>query len=175
MNDLYSELYHHGIKGQKWGVRRYQNPDGSLTAEGLALRAKSGGDTNDQDISYEQAFSSRQAVNGQSNDAKQRAKTFAIAGASILAAAIAIHGLKKLGPIIKNYKATHIKGQPINIIELLNGNDSSGKYGITHIKQVLKDQGKTLASQVKANNGVLMWLMNNINFQATIMNFENSI
>jgi len=30
-----SELYHHGIKGQKWGVRRYQNPDGSLTKEGL--------------------------------------------------------------------------------------------------------------------------------------------
>ena len=27
-------LMHHGIKGQKWGVRRYQNPDGSLTAEG---------------------------------------------------------------------------------------------------------------------------------------------
>lgn len=28
------ELYHHGIKGQKWGVRKYQNPDGSLTSEG---------------------------------------------------------------------------------------------------------------------------------------------
>ena len=29
-----NELYHHGIKGQKWGVRRYQNPDGSLTLAG---------------------------------------------------------------------------------------------------------------------------------------------
>lgn len=28
-------LVHHGIKGMRWGVRRYQNPDGSLTPEGL--------------------------------------------------------------------------------------------------------------------------------------------
>ena len=29
-------LAHHGTKGQKWGVRKYQNPDGSLTPLGRA-------------------------------------------------------------------------------------------------------------------------------------------
>ena len=31
---MQNELYHHGIKGMRWGVRRYQNKDGSLTHQG---------------------------------------------------------------------------------------------------------------------------------------------
>lgn len=34
------ELAHHGIKGQRWGIRRYQNKDGSLTPAGQKRRAK---------------------------------------------------------------------------------------------------------------------------------------
>lgn len=30
----YNSIYHFGVKGQRWGIRRYQNPDGSLTPEG---------------------------------------------------------------------------------------------------------------------------------------------
>lgn len=33
------ELFHHGIKGQKWGKRRFQNNDGSLTPAGKARYA----------------------------------------------------------------------------------------------------------------------------------------
>lgn len=35
-----NELIHYGIKGMKWGIRRYQNPDGTLTAAGKKRAAK---------------------------------------------------------------------------------------------------------------------------------------
>ena len=46
-----NELYHFGVKGQKWGQRRYQNPDGSYKSgaegrydgDGSAGSKKSGG------------------------------------------------------------------------------------------------------------------------------------
>ena len=45
------DLYHHGIKGQKWGARRFQNRDGTWTPEGKERR-NSG---NDRDREFELA------------------------------------------------------------------------------------------------------------------------
>ncbi len=38
----FRELYHYGIKGQKWGIRRFENEDGTLTPAGIA---RYGGDS----------------------------------------------------------------------------------------------------------------------------------
>lgn len=48
------ELYHHGVKGMKWGRRRWQNADGSLTPAGQK-RYNSAGDVKTTKAAYKQA------------------------------------------------------------------------------------------------------------------------
>ena len=68
-----NSLQHHGIKGQKWGIRRYQNPDGSLTEEGKQRYLNPDGTlTNqarkelkpDQQLRIRQEFAKKQSEEG---------------------------------------------------------------------------------------------------------------
>lgn len=60
MNNYYNpyELYHHGIKGQKWGVRRFQNVDGSLTKAGQ-LRYETKDARKEYGKAFDRAYTSR--------------------------------------------------------------------------------------------------------------------
>lgn len=64
-------LIHFGIKNQKWGVRRFRNPDGTLTAAGKARYAKSTGRKSAQDMSDEELAA---AVRRLKNEAEWQAK-----------------------------------------------------------------------------------------------------
>jgi len=73
----YGYLMHHGVKGMRWGVRNYQNPDGSLTAEGKARYGTV--------EKYNKAMATRQKIG-------KVAKGIGIASAASLAAGAAIGG-----------------------------------------------------------------------------------
>ena len=49
---MYNELYHYGIPGMKWGVRRYQNFDGSYTKAGLKRLQNSQDILNEREQTY---------------------------------------------------------------------------------------------------------------------------
>lgn len=66
-------LEHHGILGMKWGVRRYQNKDGSLTAAGKKHQQESNSDNDFQETEQSKITSSRKSVKSMTDEELQTA------------------------------------------------------------------------------------------------------
>ena len=61
------ELYHWGIKGMHWGVRRYQNKDGSLTPAGRKRYSEDDNNNRSSDSTNESSSSARRSVSDMSD------------------------------------------------------------------------------------------------------------
>lgn len=83
-------LAHHGIKGQRWGIRRYQNSDGSLTAEGREHYGYGDSRQPSMDI-YDSSTKSKKRFTLTDNQ-----KKYLKIGAAVAGAAVAAYGVYKL-------------------------------------------------------------------------------
>lgn len=70
-----NELYHHGIKGMRWGVRRFQNADGSYTSAGKAR----------YNVNTSKEFGGNGVVTGNRGNAKLKMKKAVVTAATVSA------------------------------------------------------------------------------------------
>lgn len=69
-----SYLAHHGVKGMKWGVRRYQNEDGTLTAAGKKRYKEDGNGGYKKKSRYERAYEKYKTLGYDDESAAKAAK-----------------------------------------------------------------------------------------------------
>lgn len=121
-----TELYHYGVKGQKWGIRRYQNSDGTLTAEGK------------QRYGTVENFHKHQKI-------KKALKTGAIVAGAVLAA----YGGYRISQMLKGGSVKEISDIGKSIIE-----DSSDKLADGNLGFVSKTVTNGVAETFKADKSL---------------------
>lgn len=106
IEDETEDLQHHGIKGQRWGVRRFQNPDGTRTAAGKRREREDSSDT--------QNDASKKSINGKTV-AKAALGALAVGGTAFLIAnpttraALAKYGKTEVSKIKDKFSKENLK------------------------------------------------------------------
>lgn len=134
-----NSLCHYGVKGQKWGRRRYQNPDGTLTAAG------------------KKRYSDDDGNESRSETGKKIAKGLA-AGAAVGLAAYAMYNPKSrklildmAGKTMEQVKKTSAAAAPV-VKEHLK---KVGKNTITNLGQASEKVGKAMTDAALASMGTI--------------------
>lgn len=146
-----SILYHHGILGQRWGVRRYQNKDGSLTSAGKARYGdggKSGNTSNRHRTKLEQKYRNKGASE---KDAKSKASKrirtekaiAAIAGVTLVAAGA--YAATRYAKRNKNVHAAITSAQRVSALL-----DDPNRYSLA----VVGNQSRSIGSLRQQRNSI---------------------
>lgn len=100
-------LYHHGIKGMKWGVRRYQNADGSYTSAGKERYGIGERLTNKIADNYKQQYKmTDEQAKAEAEKTKKMLKNVAIGAAAVVGVAAGVYIARNIG---RNYVDSVIK------------------------------------------------------------------
>lgn len=135
-------LIHHGIKGQKWGIRRFQNEDGSRTSAGLARNRKTYAERNDNN--YDDSSERRGLSESQKNALKTVGKV-ALAAAAVGATAYLYSQHKdEIDGLIRQTKAQMFNKLPTEI-------ESSGK---TFVQNAFDSASKSIERKAERREAI---------------------
>lgn len=141
-------LVHHGIRGQKWGRRRYQNPDGTLTDAGRRRYGYDG----DGDRSSGNAGSIGSAKIHALPPGGGSTKTFALPPGVGGMKVLALPPAKDNSYILNNY-ADELKTNVSDIPETRSyASGGSSDYSVASDRKMFKLRQKMVAEAAKANN-----------------------
>lgn len=135
-------LAHHGILGQKWGKRRYQNPDGSLTPEGKAHYGHySQGAKQDRGGSGSSG-SAGSAQDMLQNSSKQLDKRKILKAAAITAGVMTVVGGTSIGVALA-VKEPEVFGNALDSVKNVTVDNFSkeGREMREYAKEMAKDYG----------------------------------
>lgn len=146
------ELYHWGIKGMKWGVRRYQNKDGSLTAAGQKHRRSLGQYIHDKKVAKKRREAAAKARETKAKNAAEKAKRERLlAKGKIPVKKMTDEELKRAMDRLNNEKMYLERKREVSAFERFKHktvNDmlipSLTETGKTLAKSYLEDQGKKM-------------------------------
>ncbi len=126
-----NELYHYGVKGMKWGVRRYQNKDGSYTSEGKKRRSQD-----------------PETVQKRKATAKKVAKVAAAIGVTAAAAYAVKNHPDVVGKVIRTVGGKTIKAVRNAKQETINHGKKAVKAAIAGVKEGIEEAPKKAAKAV---------------------------